>query len=181
MYKNFLKPKSMATMALLVAINIVLSRFLGFKAGPFNFSLAFIPTCIASMTLGPLGGAVTAALADLIRSLLFPQGTYFPLFTVSQFLYGFGYGLMLYNKKLSAVKLSVLVTIQYIILNIFVGSFWYYLYAIIILNEPKAFVPLMASRTFAALVNIPVHIIGINIITKYLYPPLSEFSKKLAE
>lgn len=168
-------------MGLLIAINIVMERFLSFKKGPLNFSCAFISICIASMSLGPVGGAVTAALADIIRSLLFPQGPFFPLFTVSQFLYGLSYGWILYNKRLHPLKISIFVAIQYFLLHILLGSVWYYLYANIVLNNAKALIPLILSRLSAAAVNLPVHILGVNLTAKYLYPPISKYTKNLLD
>ena len=77
------KLKKIIFAAMLLAVLIVLSRFLSIKTSLLVISLSFIPIMIGAIYLGPKYSTLIAALGDLIGALLFPFGTYFVGFTIS--------------------------------------------------------------------------------------------------
>lgn len=165
--------RQLITMAMLAALTVICVRFLAFDTGIVRISFGFVPISVAAMTLGPIGGGLTAVIADLLGMLINSKGgVYFFPFTISEFLYGFGYGLFLYRKNPSMLKLSLCVGVQFIVINLFITSFWLYLYSIFITGTHKTFIAIFTSRTLAALVSLPIHIIVIDLLQKYLAPQL---------
>ena len=162
--------------AMLIALQIVFVRFLSIGSGSIRISLGFFPVAVASMLLGPIGGGVVGVLSDIVGMLIFPrEGVYFPLFTLNEFLYGVGFGLMLYKKNLSGVWLSSFVALQFIVINLVLTSAWLYLYYILIVSAPQGYWLIFTQRLLAAAVNLPVQILGINLLNKYLREPLARF------
>ena len=87
--------QQLVTMALLVALDIVLSRFGSINLWNTRIGFGFVPIVVAGMLLGPTKAAVTAAVADIIGALLVPTGAFFPGLTVTAILRGILYGTML--------------------------------------------------------------------------------------
>lgn len=178
MNKTF-KTKTLVTCALLVALQIVFVRFISLGTGSIRISLGFVPVAVAGMIFGPLGGGIVASIADFLGMLLFSKGTvyFFPL-TISEFLYGFGFGLFLHNRDLPPIKLSICVIVQFILVNLILSSLWLYLYYIIVVGTPKGFEAIFTGRLAAAAANLPMQIIGINVINKYLKAPLKKLGQQ---
>ena len=78
--------KKLITLSVLVAMDVVLTRFLSINAWNTRIGFGFVPMVIAAMMYGPLSAGIVAALADFIGAILFPTGPYFPGFTFSVFL-----------------------------------------------------------------------------------------------
>lgn len=87
--------QQLVTMALLVALDIVLSRFGSINLWNTRIGFGFVPIVVAGMLLGPFKAAITAAVADIIGALLVPTGAFFPGLTVTAVLRGILYGVML--------------------------------------------------------------------------------------
>lgn len=174
MNKN-LKTRKLILYALLTALQIVFVRLLSFEAGSVRISLGYIPVAVAGMMLGPVGGGVVGAIADFMGMVLFSKGTvyFFPL-TISEVLYGVGFGLMLGKNSLSPLKLSVFAALQFIFINLLLNSFWLYLYYEFVVGVGKGFGVILAGRLLAACVNLPTQLIGVNAINKYLKKPLGK-------
>ena len=169
------KTKILVTSALLVALQIVFTRIIALEAGVIRISFGFFPVAVAGMLLGPLGGGAVGVIADIIGMLMISKGgVYFFPFTITEFLYGIGFGLMLYKKDLSHIKITIFTVIQFILLNLILNSVWNYLYYLMIIGTPKGLWVIITSRLFASLVNLPVQILGINLICKYLKNPLKK-------
>ena len=81
-------PRTIAQLAILVALEVVLSRFLSINLWSNKIGFAFVPIAVTAMLYGPVTTGVTAAVADLIGALLFPSGAFFPGFTLTAFLNG---------------------------------------------------------------------------------------------
>jgi ECF transporter S component (folate family) len=147
-------------MGLLIALEIILTRFLSIQLPIVRIGFGFIAVSMAGMMLGPVAGGVTAALADVIRMMLFPMGTYFPGFTLSAFLSGAIYGLFLHRKQKSILRIAVPVVLIRLFVDICLNSIWLY-----ILTK-KAVIPMMIARVTTSAVMIPVQIITIYVVWK---------------
>ena len=100
------RTKRVALAGVFIALSIIFTRFLSHTfpiAGMPALRLSFgdLPLIISGITLGPVYGAFTGVLADLLGYPLNPLGAYFPGFTLSAALSGFLPGLMAkaFNKK----------------------------------------------------------------------------------
>lgn len=115
--------KTISIMALLTAMEVVLSRFLSIPTTVTKISLAFIPVALAAMLLGPVSAAVVGALADLIGAILFPFGAYFPGYTLTAFLMGLCYGLFL-SKRQSLWRFLLAVAVHQLLLSMLLNTLW---------------------------------------------------------
>ncbi len=98
--------RSLAAVAMLLALRIVLGMFANATLPMFGntvkFSAAFIPIAVAGAMFGPIPAGLVGALGDVLSFLIAPTGgAYFPGFTISGLLTGLIYGFALYNEKLS--------------------------------------------------------------------------------
>ncbi|WP_304507832.1 folate family ECF transporter S component [Anaerotignum sp.] len=116
MQQKFSATHRLVIMALLVAISIILSRFLSISAWNLKIGFAFAPIAIAGILLGPVPAGIVAAVADFLGATLFPIGQFFPGFTLTAFLNGILYGIFLYKK--TNLKNIVIASV----LNEFFGS-----------------------------------------------------------
>ena len=96
------KNKKIILSALLLALLIVLSRFLSIKTPIMKISFAFVPTMFCAIWLGPKYSVAINVLGDIIGATLFPTGPYFVGYTISTAVAGLIYGLVLYKKTSDA-------------------------------------------------------------------------------
>ena len=91
--------KKIILAAILLAMLIILSRFLSIKTPILKISFAFIPTLLCAIWLGPKWSVLLNVLGDVIGATLFPTGPYFVGYTISTAIAGLIYGLILYKKE----------------------------------------------------------------------------------
>ena len=88
--------RSICHLAILVALEVVLNRFLSIQTPFLKIGLSFVPVVMGGMLYGPLGGAIVGGLGDMVGALLFPFGPYHPGFSVCGALMGAAYGWFMY-------------------------------------------------------------------------------------
>ena len=77
--------KIMVTCALLVALQVILARFLSINTTFVVVNFSFLAVALSGILFGPLWALAVGAVSDLIGATLFPFGAFFPGFTnVSQ-------------------------------------------------------------------------------------------------
>jgi len=169
------KTKKLVMMGLLIALQIIFVRFLSFSAGnsSIRISLGFFPVAVAGMILGPVGGGLVGIVADFLGMMLFSRGDiyFFPL-GVTEFLYGFGFGLMLHKKEPLLLKTVLLTALQFVVLNLGLNTFFLYWYFRLIVGNARAMDVILIGRLGAALINLPVQMLGIGLICRYFKKPL---------
>ena len=84
--------RSICHLGVLVALEVVLNRFLSIQTPFLKIGLSFVPVVMGGMLYGPAGGAVVGGLGDMIGALLFPFGPYHPGFSVCGAVMGAAYG-----------------------------------------------------------------------------------------
>lgn len=115
--------KMLTTLGALLALEIVLSRFLSISAWNVKIGLSFIPVVFAAMYYGSIPAAVLAALGDLLGATLFPTGPYFPGFTLTAALTGWVYGWLLYRKN-NLVNTVAAVVLSQLVLSLLLNTYW---------------------------------------------------------
>lgn len=153
--------KMVVTLGFLVAIEIILSRFLSINAWNIKIGFKFVPVAIAAIMFGPLAAGIVGALGDFLGAILFPIGAYFPGFTATAFVIGIVTGLFI-HKKTTIPRIIVAVAINQFILGLFVNSLW----ISILYGSP--YIPLLATRIIQCLVLFPVQACGIYAICQIL-------------
>ena len=92
--------KKIAISAMLIAFDVIFTRVLALNMPLTKIGLGFAAVMVCGMLYGPGWAAVCAGLGDLVSSLLFPTGAYFPGFTVTAAIGGAILGAALYNRRL---------------------------------------------------------------------------------
>ena len=160
MKKDF-STKVLSYGALLIALNIVITRLLAINAGPVRISLNFIPIALGSMFFGPWLGALFALIADVLGQLL-TGGMPWLGFCINTAIYGVSYGFFFYKKEVTWKKLVICVSLQAVLVDAFLGSVWFLHY----LGMP--FLATLWARGIDALLMIPVKVVVIKYIWKYI-------------
>ena len=101
---NKISTKKMIVCAMLVAFDVIFTRVLALNLPLTKIGLGFAAVAVCGMAYGPVWAAVCAGLGDLIGSLLFPTGAYFPGFTLTAAVGGAIFGLALYKQRPSVLR-----------------------------------------------------------------------------
>lgn len=108
---------------ILMALHIILSRFLSINAWNIKIGLAFLATLMGAYLYGPLGGALVGGLGDFMGAMLFPIGAYFPGFTLNCAMTGLVIGLLLYRSR-SFKRILIAVMIDQLVISLWITSLW---------------------------------------------------------
>lgn len=169
------KVKKIILSAMLLAIFIILNRFISIKTQILVISFTFVPIMMSAIWLGPKYSTIIALLGDLLGALLFPFGPYFPGFTVSSALSGLIYGIFLYNKgkEMTNKQLIIRTTISSLIVlsivNIFITSLWLHLL------YGQAYLVIIAGRIVTQIIMLPIQVIVIYALEKFTRPFINKY------
>lgn len=170
------KNKKIILSSLLLALLIILSRFLSVKTPIMKISFAFVPTMLCAVWLGPKYTILINVLGDVIGATLFPTGPYFIGYTISTGIAGLIYGIFLYKKpsnnytdKQFLLRLIIATTLVAVIVNMILNTFW------ISITGGKAFIVLFWTRIVKQLIMIPIHVIVIFFLEKVLRKPFDKY------
>ncbi len=163
------KSKKIILSSLLLALLIILSRFLSIKTPILSISFAFVPVMLCAIWLGPKWTILVNVLGDLIGATLFPFGSFFIGYTITKVVSATIYGTLLYKKEENSysdkqfiIRLIISVILVTVIANIGLNTLW------LKITTGKAFLVLLASRIVKELVMIPVEILTILVLEKVL-------------
>ena len=148
-------------MAMLAAVQIVLSRFLSINLWNLKIGFSFVPIALAGMLLGPFGAGLTGAVADIIGATLFPSGAFFPGFTLTAFLTAFGYGCFLYKKQ-NMSRILGAVLFSEIIGTLLLNTLW------LSMLYGTPFIPILLPRLGQAIGMGIVEVAVIRLLAKYI-------------
>lgn len=154
-----LNTRTVTIMGVLIASEIVLSRFASISAWNIRIGFGFVPLVIAAMLLGPVKAGIVGALSDILGATLFPIGAYFPGFTLTALSTGIVYGIFLYKNE-SLLRIVVAVGINQLILSLLLNTFW----ISVLYGSPYG--PLFMTRIIQCAILIPVQIVVISSISK---------------
>lgn len=131
-----MKVKTITYVGIFIALEILMTRFVqvpfelipAFATSKDRISMGFLPVALSASMFGPGIGALTAAVADVIRALILPQGGAFnPAFSVSAALRGAVYGVFL-HKSITRKRIFWASTIIAVFINILLNSFFVYFF-----------------------------------------------------
>lgn len=166
--------KKIIITAILLATQIVLSRFLSIKTPILKISFAFVPSILCAIWLGPKWTVLLNVLADIIGATLFPTGAFFIGYTISTAISGLIYGLLLYKNeekkytdKQFFIRLIFAIVLVTCISNIGLNTLW------ISITTGKAFVVLLGARIVKEIVMIPIQLAVVLFIEKMLREPFN--------
>ena len=157
--------KKIVLTAMLLAFEIVLSRFLSYSVWNSKIGFGFVAVAICAGLLGPVYALILGGLADFLGAVLFPIGPYFFGFTFTAMLTGLCFGLFLY-KKTNVFKVLLCVFINQFVLGLFINSYWIYL----LYGSP--FRVVFLSRIPQAIILTAVQFVTILTVDKLIMPRL---------
>lgn len=165
-----LSVRLMVMVAVLTAMQIVLSRTLSYAVWNQKIGFAFVPVVLAGMLLGPLAGALVGGLSDFVGAILFPIGAYFPGFTLTAALTGAVFGWLL-HKKQSIGRVCAAVLFNQLVLGLVVNSLW----ISVLYGSP--YIGLLGTRLIQYAIMVPVEIVVTWVLVRALEPVKKQLSR----
>ena len=147
------KTRVLVFLGLLIALDIILTRFLAFYPLPtVRFSFGFVPISFSSIFFGPIIGGIGSVIGDVIGAVLFPAGPYFPGFTLSALATGVIYGLFLHKKAKSILNITLAVLCIAIFVDLGLNTYW------LSVLYGKAFFVLFPARLIKSAIMLPIQV-----------------------
>ncbi|WP_036729626.1 folate family ECF transporter S component [Peptoniphilus mikwangii] len=154
--------------AFLVALSIVLTRFLSVMVTPqLRVGIGSMPIILSGMLYGPVVGGIVGLVTDAIGVMINPQGTPHLGFTLSSILTGLLPGLICMKMlKDNDEKLNVatIVSCVIVMLIVHIGLNTYWLSQLF----GKAFMAMLPIRALKAIIETVITIILIRVLYKIL-------------
>ena len=160
--------RKMVFIALMIALDIVLTRFSLVNLPTIRIGFGFLPTAIVGMIFGPLSAGISAVIADIIGINFFSP---FPMhlgITLTAFLIGLTYGIFMYKRVGNNFRIVISVLIVTVVLGLGLNTYW------IAGIRGVPFVALIPERAVQTMIMIPVQIVTLKIFSVHL-PRLSHF------
>ena len=146
------------TTALLSALDVILTRFLSIQTQFLRIGFGFLPVAVAGIAYGPFWGAVTGAVGDILGMIIYPPAEYFPGFTLTALLTGVVFGLFLYRRPVTILRVLLASAAVCIFLNLLLDTLW------LNIMYGNSFLALLPARVVKCIINIPVYTVLIRII-----------------
>ncbi len=151
----------LVALGLMIALQVVLSRFLSINLQFLKIGFSFIPIMFSGYLYGASGGVIVATVSDLIGALLFPSGAFFPGFTVTAALSGLIYGVSVSGNCTTAKIVSGVITEQ-LVCSLLLNTWW------LSIMYGSSFKTLLLTRVWQIMVMIFVEIVFAEIFFRRL-------------
>lgn len=112
----------------------------------------FIAKELTGMFFGPVVGCVVGGLSDIIAYMVKPVGGYFPGFTISAMFGGLIYGVILYKRPVSLLRIIAANSIVTVLINLLLNTYW------LKILYGDAFLALLPVRAFKQLLMLPIEV-----------------------
>ncbi len=152
--------KQMVIMAMLIALQIILSRFLSISAWNMKIGFSFLPIALAGILFGPIQSGIVSVISDIIGATLFPSDQFLPGFTLTACIVGILYGLL--HKNHTTMRILLVVLLTEIIGSLILNTIWLsQLY-----HTP--YLALLPTRIFRCVVNGIIEFLGIRLMVSLI-------------
>ena len=145
---------------MLIALNVIMESFLSYNVWNMSIGFSFITVGFAAAFLGAPYAVAVAGFGDIIGALLFPFGSYFIGFTLSNMLVGLVLGLFL-QKSTNIFKISAAVAINKVVSTMLLNSVFI---SILYRNGLDALPAVMLTRIPTAVGTLVVEIIVLTLL-----------------
>lgn len=155
----------LTTAGLIIAVEIILERYLCIEAGDSSrYSLAFVARAVAGAILGPVGAGITGVLADCLGAII-KFGSPIWMLCITAFFRGVFYGLFL-HKKTTILRIVLSVVCVEGICSVLLNSF------ILHYSFGSPLSAMFFTRGIQALIMTAVQIPVLILMNRYLFPQL---------
>ena len=165
MQKRNISVRKLVMVSLFIAMQIVLTRFVA----PINLehvrvSFTFVPMAMCSIMFGPIIGGLAAFLADFLGMMIAPSGSggYFLGFGLTVFISGASYGFFTKKFGVKIVPVTMAVLVSKIIAHLLINTYW------LTILMGQGYMALLPTRVVSTIIMIPVEIVIIMAVWKYL-------------
>ena len=126
--KEFKKIHTLVTLALLIALCVVLGMFANFTimGGFVKIKFTFIPIAIAGAMYGPIASILVGALGDILAIMLVPNGIPNPGITLCAAITGAVCGFVLYKNRFTLPRVIIAWVLKSLLAESFLKAFWLY-------------------------------------------------------
>ncbi len=156
---------TLCRVSVLIALEVVLERFLSFQTPLFRIGLGFVPLALCGIMYGPYWAAAAGCIADILGSFIAGLGFYPPI-TITAILTGLCFGLFLHRKKVNFFPNVVLCTLVNTVgLSLFLQSYWL---SLINPNKPT-YLAVVSTRLIQCLSLILMYLILIPLLQKLAF------------
>lgn len=172
-----MKTRKMILLSLFSAISIVLTRLLAFYIPLFGsndvrISLGDIPILMAGLLFGPLAGALTGLVSDIVGASLFPAGPFFPGFSISAMLVGAVPGLLkrFVFRKTRFLHLLMIILVTELITSALLNTLWLSLIfslPYVMLFIPRILITLIMVLVYAGIIQLLLKRLGKSGLTEF--------------
>ena len=166
--------RKMVICAIMIAMQIILSRYVGIQTPYVQTSFGFVPVAVTSAVCGPVYGAMCAFISDFLGVVLAGTNVYSPLFTINYVLYALFYAFFLYKKERSIKNIVLSVVLQTVLVAIPLTPLWLYVYYNFVLETPKAFELMSVQQMIVRFIEVPIKIVTLIPVCRYLLPKLEK-------
>ena len=119
-----LKIVDLCVLAFFIALEIILTRFCSINTPIVRIGFGFLPVAMVGILFGPVWAGVCYAIGDILGYLIFPAGPFFPGFTLTAFLTGLTYGVVLYKKTITWKRTFFAALIVCCVFNLCLDTCW---------------------------------------------------------
>ncbi|XVG95198.1 folate family ECF transporter S component [Eubacteriales bacterium KG127] len=140
----------LVTIAVFIAIEIILTRFLSIQTPIVRLGFGFLPIAMIGILYGPIWAGVSYAVGDVLGMMLWPTGGYFFGFTLSAFLTGIIFGLLLKRDETGRLQLSrILIACAIVVLfvNLGLDTLW------LSILQGKAYMAILPVRMLKSVIT----------------------------
>ena len=177
-------PHNLALMSALIAMQIILARFLSIQVSDtLRISFESIPVILAGMWLGPIPGAIVAVVADFLGTIIHGYGAWFPPLVLGPMAVGILSGLStkyIFRSPLAETrdtwKVAVTVVVVGILNSFLFGLIGSTLFSIMVAGNTTAFPVLLWTNLLQRLGSKPftiaVNAVVVTVINRAVYKPV---------
>ncbi len=158
--RNQSRTERLVTIAFLIALEIVLTRFVSITTPVMRISFGVVPVALCAMLYGPWAAGIAYAIGDAIGIHLMPTGPFFPGFTLSALLTGILYGLFLYKKEPKLRRVALAAVVIMLVVNLGLNTYW----ATFLVG--KSFLAILPVRIVKELLLLPITVTLILAVSK---------------
>lgn len=162
------KLETLVHVALLIAIEIVLTFFCSIQTPIVRIGLGFVPIAVCGMLFGPVWAGVAYGIGDILGSFLFSGMGYFPPLTISYILTGVVFGLCLYKRKEGWLPILCAAGINCLVISLFITTYWLHLL------RGAPYLGVFIPRIVQCSIMLPIQFV----VMRFLQKPIFLYSSK---